>query len=289
MRNAECGMRNGDRAAQPAPDSAFRIPHSALALRLLTAAAGIPLLLLVVFVGGPLYTAVVAAALVLGFLEFARAMTLGRSALSAAGAITVAALALAAHGGGGALVAVLSAGLIVSLVVLVVHGEPPAGLAPWALTLAGVLYAGLLGQHAVGLRLLPDGRDWVVFALFTTFATDTGAYAIGRALGRHRLAPRLSPGKTVEGAAGGLIVGAAAAMALNAALDLGEPPPTILVLGAAAAVAAQLGDLAESLIKRAAGVKDMGTIIPGHGGVLDRLDSLLFVLPLIYYAARWWA
>ena len=267
--------------------SAIRNPQSAITLRLLTAAVGIPLLLLLVLVGGPLYTAVVAAALALGFIEFARALALGRTALSAAGAITVAALAVAAHGGGGALVAVLSAGVVASLVALVAHGEPPASLTPWALTLAGVLYAGLLGQHAIGLRILPDGRDWVLFALFTTFATDTGAYAIGRALGRHKLAPRLSPGKTVEGAAGGLIAGAAAAAALNAALDLGQPPAAILVLGMAAAVAAQLGDLAESLIKRAAGVKDMGTIIPGHGGVLDRLDSLLFVLPLVYYAARW--
>jgi phosphatidate cytidylyltransferase len=267
--------------------SAIRNPQSAIILRLLTAAVGIPLLLLVVFIGGPLFTAVVAVALISGFVEFARAVGLGRTALSAVGAITVAALVVAAHGDGRLPAAVLSAGAIASLVVLVARGEPPANLTPWALALAGVLYVGLLGQHAVELRLLPAGRDWVLFALFTTFATDTGAYAIGRAFGRYKLAPRLSPGKTVEGAAGGLVAGATAALALNAVLNLGQLPAAMLALGVAAAVAAQFGDLAESLIKRAAGVKDMGTILPGHGGVLDRLDSLLFVVPVVYYAARW--
>jgi phosphatidate cytidylyltransferase len=243
---------------------------------------------LVVLVGGPLYTVAVAVALAIGFAEFARAARLPAAPLAVAGLLTVAALPVAAHAGGDALVAVLSAGAVAALGVQVARGEAPESLTPWALTLAGVLYVGVLGQHFVGVRLLPNGRDWVLLALFTTFATDTGAYAVGRLLGRHALAPRLSPGKTVEGAVGGLVAGAAAAPALNAALGLGVPSAAMLALGVVAAVAAQLGDLSESLIKRAVGVKDMGAIVPGHGGVLDRLDSLLFVVPLVYYTAAWW-
>src|SRR5205085_1718779 len=107
-----------------------------------------------------------------------------------------------------------------------------------------------------------------------------------RLLGRHKLAPRISPGKTVEGAAGGLVAGAVAAWALNRLLGLDQADAGMLLLGAGAAVAGQFGDLAESLLKRTAGVKDMSNLLPGHGGVLDRLDSLLFVAPLVYYAAR---
>ena len=110
--------------------------------------------------------------------------------------------------------------------------------------------------------------------------------AVGRLLGRHKLAPRISPGKTVEGGLGGLLAGALAAWALNRLLGLEKPDLAMALLGAGAAVAGQLGDLAESLLKRTAGIKDMGNLLPGHGGILDRLDSLLFVAPLVYYAAR---
>ncbi|MGH2586680.1 MAG: phosphatidate cytidylyltransferase [Dehalococcoidia bacterium] len=269
-------------AAPPAP------PRSGLGWRLITAAVGIPVLLGLILVGGPVFAVVVAAALVIGCLEFARALKLTDIRVIAVAAATVAALAVAALRGDDAVTAVLSGGVVASLIVLVIAGEIPARLPEWALSLAAVLYVGWLGQHVVGLRELPDGRDWVLLAFFTTFATDTGAYAVGRLLGRHKLAPALSPGKTIEGAIGGLVAGALAAWALSVVLGLDQPLVAMLALGAAAAVAGQAGDLAESLIKRSAGVKDMGTLLPGHGGILDRLDSLLFVLPLVYYAARWW-
>jgi phosphatidate cytidylyltransferase len=168
-----------------------------------------------------------------------------------------------------------------------VRGATEAGFHEWGVIVAGALYPGLLGSYLVGLRFLGDGRDWVLLAIFTTFATDTGAYAVGRLLGRRKLAPRISPGKTVEGGVGGLVAAAAVCVALGELLGLDQPVALMLALGAAIGVAGQLGDLSESLLKRSLGVKDMGHIFPGHGGVLDRLDSILFVAPLVYYVVRY--
>jgi phosphatidate cytidylyltransferase len=272
-------------ASGAAPPGAART-SSGLTTRLLTAAVGIPALLAVILIGGPLYVAVVAIALGIGFFEFARATGLRRDPLGAVALATVVALPVAAAWDQVAIVLILSAGVAGTLVALIAGREAPSSLAPWALALAGTLYVGLLGQHFVGLRRLEDGRSWVLLAVAITFATDTAAYATGRLLGRHKLAPRLSPSKTIEGAVGGLAGGALAALAGVALLDLEPSPLAALAIGVAAAVAAEAGDLAESAIKRAAGVKDMGTIVPGHGGILARLDSLLFVVPLIYYVAR---
>jgi len=150
-----------------------------------------------------------------------------------------------------------------------------------------VLYVGWLGQHLLLVRRLHDGLAWTLLLLLATFATDTGAYAAGRLLGRHKLAPRVSPAKTVEGAVGGLVMAVVAVVALDYLLELPHRLPMMIVLGLAVGAAAELGDLAESLIKRRLGVKDMGHLFPGHGGVLDRLDSLLFVAPVLYYFVRW--
>lgn len=262
-------------------------PRSGLTWRLITAAVGIPLVIALVWIGGPIFAAVVAVALGIGYWEFQRALKVERSPSTYLLTGLSAALALAALAGEDAVLPVLTAGVLASLLLLIAAGVVPEHLGGWGLGLAGVLYVGLLGQHAVALRELDAGRDWLLLAIFTTFATDTGAYAVGRLLGRHKLAPRISPGKTIEGSAGGLVAGAVAAWALGLLLNLDQPAAAMLALGAAASVAGQAGDLAESLIKRSAGVKDMGTIFPGHGGVLDRLDSLLFVIPLVYCAARW--
>jgi phosphatidate cytidylyltransferase len=138
---------------------------------------------------------------------------------------------------------------------------------------------------------VPSGGLLLLLPLFATWASDIGAYAVGRAIGRHKLIPSVSPGKTVEGALGGLIASMVLAWAyvqfvLRPAAHLGFKwsPLGVLVFGAAMSVAAQLGDLAESLLKREAGVKDSSTLLPGHGGILDRCDSLFFVLPLAYAA-----
>ncbi len=153
--------------------------------------------------------------------------------------------------------------------------------------MGGVLYIGWLGSHLVLLRQLDNGQDWVYLAVFATFANDTSAYFVGRAIGRTKLVPRISPGKTVEGSLGGILFGALGLVLLNWALGLRVDVWPLIPLAVLVPVAAQLGDLAESLIKRGAGVKDAGVLVPGHGGVLDRLDSVLFAVPVVYYYALW--
>ena len=155
------------------------------------------------------------------------------------------------------------------------------------ITLLGILYVGLLLTPLALLRLLPSGNGWVALALGMTFLNDTAAYFAGRFLGRHKLHPRISPGKTVEGAIGG-VLGAVAAAAIVKVFFL----PQIgwggcFVLGVPAGALGQVGDLCESMIKRGAGIKDSGHVLPGHGGVLDRIDGLLFVVPYVYVYARW--
>jgi phosphatidate cytidylyltransferase len=142
---------------------------------------------------------------------------------------------------------------------------------------------------APGGFTVASGALLLMLPLLATWASDIGAYAVGRAVGRHKLIPSVSPGKTVEGAIGGLIASVAVAwlfadFVLRPAAQLGFKwnPWGIVFFGAVVGVAAQIGDLAESLLKREAGVKDSSRVLPGHGGVLDRLDSLFFVLPVAY-------
>jgi phosphatidate cytidylyltransferase len=139
------------------------------------------------------------------------------------------------------------------------------------------------------LREAPDGRDLLFFTVITVWVTDTGAYAVGRAIGRHRMAPAVSPGKTWEGAAGSLLAGFAAAFALNELLDLGLALEHRVGLGLLLPVVIMLGDLAESALKRGLAIKDSSGLVPGHGGVADRLDSLLFAAPAVYYYLKWLA
>jgi phosphatidate cytidylyltransferase len=147
-------------------------------------------------------------------------------------------------------------------------------------------------SHYVTLRELSHGRELVLFALFSTFACDTVAYFIGRAWGRHLMAPSISPKKTWEGAIAGFIGAIAAAAALRGLLNLGdwELPLSYsqtIVVGCLIGFFAQLGDLLESLVKRRAGAKDSGRLIPGHGGILDRIDSLVFTGAIVYYYVIW--
>ncbi len=143
-----------------------------------------------------------------------------------------------------------------------------------------------LGGHVF---TVPSGGLLLLLPVLLTWASDIGAYAVGRAVGRHKLIPAVSPGKTVEGAIGGLLASMVIAwmyvhFVLHPAtqLDFRLAPGGVLLFGALVSVAAQIGDLAESLLKREAGVKDASHIIPGHGGILDRCDSLLFVLPISF-------
>lgn len=202
---------------------------------------------------------------------------------------------------------------ILPLVVILFRKDHQGALADWALTVAGGLFVGLPGVHFVLLRdltghlpsflaridefgRLPNveyygdttrGLGWFLLAQVVTWMSDAGAYLIGRSCGRRRLAPSVSPGKTVEGAAGGAIVAALAALACDYAFALPLPLWGAAGVGLALSAVGQVGDLAESLIKRQTGVKDSGSLIPGHGGILDRIDSLLVIVAATYYVARW--
>ena len=156
----------------------------------------------------------------------------------------------------------------------------------WTSSLTGIFYLGWLLSYWV-LIMVFYGRDWVLLALFSTFAVDTTAYFVGRALGRHKMAPTISPGKTWEGAVGGLVGAIVAVIALALLLDIDISYSEMVILGFLIAVFAQLGDLAESKLKRSMGVKEAGNLIPGHGGILDRLDSIVFTGVVVYYCLRW--
>lgn len=153
------------------------------------------------------------------------------------------------------------------------------------------LLAGGFGIFYVGglLSALPllhrVGREWVVLAIALTFANDTGAYFVGRAIGKHKLAPAISPGKTWEGAVGGLAASIGVALGMRATLLPELSLLDTLLLGAPAAVLGPTGDLLESLLKRSVGAKDSGRLLPGHGGMLDRIDALLFVGAYVYLYA----
>ena len=153
----------------------------------------------------------------------------------------------------------------------------------WALAFAGGLYLGWTAGHLAELRVLADGVWWLGLAIGATWATDSGAYLIGRSLGRHKLAPRISPGKTWEGWVGGLLAGAAAGAAIGAAGPVGWPAG--LLAGTLVGALSVFGDLIESMIKRQANAKDSGHLIPGHGDILDRIDSLLWSGVIVFYVS----
>jgi phosphatidate cytidylyltransferase len=188
----------------------------------------------------------------------------------------------------------LASAIVVTLAGVLLRRRKDGAIAGWAWTIAGILYMGWLFGHVVELRGLADGRNWVFFALLATVASDTMAFFVGSAIGRHRLAPQISPKKTWEGAIAG-VAGAVVfsllfvptkLFGLNNAIHIhGFSYGEAILLGILVSIFGQLGDLAESLLKRNAKVKDSGTLLPGHGGVLDRLDSIIFAGVVVYYFA----
>jgi phosphatidate cytidylyltransferase len=152
-----------------------------------------------------------------------------------------------------------------------------------ASTFLGIFYVAMLFAYQVGIRTGADGKEWLVFLYFIIWASDIGAYSIGIPFGRHRLYEKVSPKKSIEGLAGALAASAGMALLCRAWfmtwLGIGEIVGLAVVLAATGVI----GDLVESLFKRAAGVKDSGGIVPGHGGILDRMDSMLFAAPVLYF------
>src|SRR5580698_8682130 len=158
--------------------------------------------------------------------------------------------------------------------------ELASALPSAAVFLLGVIYIFGAWRCAIGLREI--NPHWLMIALLVSWAGDTAAFYVGRAFGRHKLAPRVSPGKTWEGFFGSVAGGTLAAGVYAHYLIPSAPMAAVLALAAAANIAGQIGDLCESALKRGAGVKDSGTSLPGHGGWLDRIDSTLFSVPVVY-------
>lgn len=205
----------------------------------------------------------------------------------AAGAGTLLAGIIAFGGPTFALPALVGLFVFMALFFLFRFGEISRVSGHLALVCTGFFYVALLTVHIALLRNLDFGKEWVFFVLLSVMACDTAAYFTGTSLGRHKLYPAVSPKKSIEGALGGVAGSVAAALVVKFTFFPVLGVLDCLVLGIFLSVAGQLGDLFESLLKRSFDVKDSGSLIPGHGGILDRLDSLLFTFPLAYYYARY--
>jgi len=266
--------------------------------RVITAAVGVPLIILTIWFGDPWITIFIAAAALAATYEFYHMANFDRrEPLLYLGLLWTLALVLSPHYRNSDLLpVVITAAILVSLLCLLVRPSREKAFHQWAWTIVGALYVGWMLSYWLDLRGLPDGRNWVYLAMLTTFVNDTSAYFIGRARGRHKLAPAISPAKTREGAIGGLVGAIIAAVVIALVLklisaELGAAFAfrywQIIVLGFLVGLFAQLGDLVESLLKRQTGVKESGNLLPGHGGVLDRFDSLIFVGAVVYYYVIW--
>lgn len=264
--------------------------RSNLQLRVATAAVGLPVVGVLVYLGGWPFAIGAAAVALLASAEFFHgwllpSLSIPRAALSQPWFAVAGIVVASAHVDAQLPMAGVGVGLVAAAAGYSRTNRfgprKPLRVLAWCL-----LYLAVPFSTIVLIRDVDQGRAWVLLGLLATFAVDTGAYAVGRLIGRHKMAPRISPGKTWEGAAGGYVAGAAAVFGLNALLDTGVGSLTILHFAAAMPVAAMAGDLAESWMKRRMGVKDASGLLPGHGGFLDRLDSVLFVMPLLYLFLR---
>jgi phosphatidate cytidylyltransferase len=278
---------------------------SELTQRVLVAAVGIPLAIAIVYVGGWAVAVLLMAVSAVAALEFYRlAEKKGAQPLRAAGAVLAAGLVflVAANRTG---VELAGFGAVIAWATLAlatlaiwnrgVEGQPLLSIST---TLTGALYTGgllsfgFLLRHLPGVESAMQGTLLVFAPVLLTWTSDTFAYFVGRKWGTRKLIPRVSPGKTVQGSVGALVGTVLVAIAYSRLLaEIPLYGMTILeaaLFGLVMSVAAQVGDLAESLLKRDAGVKDSGTLLPGHGGALDRFDSLFFTLPIAYFFIRHW-
>ena len=154
-----------------------------------------------------------------------------------------------------------------------------------SLALAGILWAGALLAVTGALRALPQGEGWLYMALVLAWGSDTGGYFAGRFLGRHKLYEKVSPKKTWEGSVGGVLAATGLAFAFREVVGPDVETVHLLIMAPIGAALGQIGDLTESMLKRSVGVKDSGTIMPGHGGLFDRVDALIFVGPTLFIYA----
>lgn len=276
------------------------MPLSNLATRIISAVVAIPVIVGLVYLGGlPLATLLAVAAGLAAWEYYSIATAAGEKPMAIPGTIIAVAIPLAVHAyhAGRFNPPVLALGAAVVLIVFALaiwwRGTEGRPIGAVACTLFGAVYTGGMLSFAYGLRYhnyafgTYAGMALVLYPLLLTWTTDTAAYFVGRSLGRRKLIPSVSPGKTVAGAVGGLLACVVASWlyaryVLPPFAKLSVLPWPSVWFGVVVSVAVQIGDLAESLIKREAGVKNSSNIIPGHGGMLDRLDSLLFAIPVAY-------
>lgn len=277
--------------------------RSELARRTLFAVVAIPIVLGVIWVGDAALAALLAIAAALAAWEFFRLAERGEYApLGAIGIGVAAILPLVAHAQRRGVVtpsvtwAVLGV-LAILAVALVARGPARRPIGAVAVTVLGVVYTGGLLSYAYILRYhrftnyalgAEAGAVLLLLPVLLTWTSDTGGYFVGRSLGRHKLLPSVSPGKTIEGAVGALVLCAIVAWVymryvLVPYAQLALTPVSAALFGIGVSVAVQIGDLVESLMKREVAVKDSSHLVPGHGGVLDRLDGMLFALPVAYW------
>ncbi len=262
--------------------------------RTITAAVLLPVGLGLIYLGGWAFAALVVLIIGLAAWEYGRIFRNGgyapAEALITGGAAgLVLARQIFAFAYTDALITLLVLAAMTWHVVGYERGQNRAGT-DFAITTGGILYLGWLGAYLVSLRNLEQGLYWFLLALPAVWLADTGAYMIGRKIGRHKLAPRVSPNKSWEGYAGGILTGSAGTALLAALYHLLNPAVTVMhgaVIGVVISTLTTLGDLGESMIKRQFGVKDTSNLIPGHGGVMDRIDSWIWTAAISYYLVTW--
>jgi len=247
--------------------------------RVLTAAALIPIVVYVALWANPwVFGAVVVAAALLSYREY-ESMAAGYG-FGAPGPLGYAGGLALLFGESSIGLMALAAAALAAFASAMRDSDPAKALPRSALLVTGIIY--IFGAWKCALGLHAVGRHWLMYALLVSWVGDIGAFYVGRSFGRHRLAARVSPKKSWEGAAASVVaaIAIAGAYLIHFVPDVGIAEAILLT--AAANMAGQLGDLCESAMKRGAGVKDSGAILPGHGGFLDRVDSTLFVMPLVY-------
>jgi len=269
--------------------------------RVITALVGLPFLITVIWFGEPWFTTLVAIWGLLAAFEFYRMVTASKvSPLTYFGLIWTLLFICSRNS---ELLSILrphldlnlltplllTSAVILPLIWLLLRRQKEGAFTGWVWTIGEILYIGWLLSHFVALRSLDDGRNWVFLALFTTFASDTAAFFIGRALGKHHLAPHISPHKTWEGAVAGVLGAVIVSLLFTMPTPFHLPLAywQAILLGLLVSILGQLGDLVESLLKRNMGMKESGKLLPGHGGFLDRIDSVVFAGIVVYYYVIW--